>query len=211
MATARSTRPYRGMSPEARDADRRRRLLDAGLEAFGTQGYAGTTIEGLCARAGVTPRNFYDHFASREDLLVAVYDEVIAGHGAAVQAALDDPSGDDLEAHVRAGLSAAVRGWAQDERRARIALVEVVGVSERVEAHRLRVIAGYAALLAADGERLAARGLIPRAPGPLAAMALVGAVTQVMTDWQHRPAERPPIEAVVEELTRLYVAALGAA
>jgi AcrR family transcriptional regulator len=211
MATARSTRPYRGMSPEARDADRRRRLVDAGLEAFGTGGYARTTIEGLCAQAGVTPRNFYDHFASREDLLAAVYDEVIAGHAAAVQAALGGDAGDDLEAHVRAGLDAAVRGWADDERRARIALVEVVGVSERMEAHRLRVIAGYAERLRADGERLAARGLVPRTAGPLTAMALVGAVTQVMTDWQHRPAERPPIDAVVEELTRLYVAALRAA
>ena len=205
MAT--TGRPYRGMTPEARDADRRRRLLDAGLEAFGTVGYAATTIEGLCGAAGVTPRNFYDHFASREDLLAAVYDECIAEHGAAVVAALGE-AGEDLEAHVRAGLATAVRRWAEDERAARICLVEVVGVSERMETHRLRVLAGYAELLRADGERLAERGLVPRRDETVTAPALVGAITQVMTDWQHRPAERPPIETVIDEMTRLYVAVL---
>lgn len=205
MAT--TGRPYRGMTPEARDADRRRRLLDAGREAFGTAGYASTTIEGLCGAAGVTPRNFYDHFRSREDLLAAVYDEVIAAHAEAVVGALAEVQ-DDLESHVRAGVAAAVRRWAGDERAARISLVEVVGVSERMEAHRLRVLAAYADLLRADADRLAERGLITRRDEHVMAAALVGAVTQVMTDWQHRPAERPPLETVIDELTRLYVAAL---
>ncbi|HEX8103163.1 MAG TPA: TetR/AcrR family transcriptional regulator [Solirubrobacteraceae bacterium] len=205
MAT--TGRPYRGMTPEARDADRRRRLLDAGLEAFGTTGYASTTIEGLCAAAGVTPRNFYDHFKSREDLLAAVYDAVIAEHAGAVVRALEEVPG-DLEGHVRAGVDAAVRRWAGDERAARITLVEVVGVSERMEEHRLGVLAAYADLLRADAERLAERGLIPRREERVVAPALVGALTQVMTDWQHRPDERPPIETVIDELTRLYVAVL---
>lgn len=203
----RPRRHYRGMSPEARDADRRRRLLDAGLEAFGTAGYAATTIEGLCRAAGIAARNFYDHFAGREELLAAVYDEVVAAHTQRLVAALGGEP-ESLEAHVEAGVGVAVRGWAQDERHARIALVEVVGVSAAMEAHRLAVIAGYAELLARDGARLAERGLIARAPSPLVAMALVGAMTQVMTDWQHRPAERAPIETVVAELSRVYVAAL---
>jgi len=200
-------RRYRGMTPEARDADRRRRLLDAGFEAIGTRGYASTTIEGLCAAAGVAPRAFYDHFASREALLAAVYDEVIAAQSAGLIAALDAEP-EDLVAHVRAGIAAAVEGFTRDERRARIALIEVVGVSEAMEAHRMAVIAGYAELLARDAERLADRGLIPRHEGTLTAMALVGAITQVLTDWQHRPDARAPVERMVDELTRLYVAAL---
>lgn len=205
MATA--GRTYRGMTPAAREADRRRRLLAAGLEAFGTQGYASSTIEGLCASAGVAPRAFYDHFASREDLLAAVYDEVIAAHTATVVAALAGES-DALEAHVRAGIGAAVQAWVAHPRRARVALVEVVGVSARMEAHRFAVIRAYADLLTADGERLAAAGLIPRRPGGLTAMALVGAITQVLTDWQQHPEARAPVELVVEELTRLHVAGL---
>src|SRR5688500_9652842 len=90
-----TSRPYRGMSPDERQADRRRRLLDAGLGQFGTSGYARTTIEGLCAGAGVTPRHFYDEFGGREALLVAVFDEIVAwvtdAVGAALAAAPEDP------------------------------------------------------------------------------------------------------------------------
>jgi AcrR family transcriptional regulator len=182
-------------------------LLDAGFDAFGTRGYPSTTIEGLCAAAGVAPRSFYEHFASREALLVAVYDEVIAGQSAALLAALAAEP-EDLATHVRAGVSAAVEAFTRDERRARIALVEVVGVSETVEAHRMEVLAGYAELLARDGERLAERGLASRHQGTLTAMALVGAITQVLTDWQHRPEARAPVGSLVDEITRLYVAAL---
>lgn len=207
VSEPRTGRVYRGMTAEDRDADRRRRILDAALEAFGTQGYAATTIEGLCAAAGIAARNFYDHFSSREDLLLAVYDEVIAGHTQAVVAALEaEPA--ELEAHVRAGLHAAVGAFAADERRARIALVECVGVSPRMEAHRMDVLSAYAALLDADAARLAERGLIEPRETSVTSMALVGAMTQVMNDWQHRPERRAPLDTVVDELTRLYVAAL---
>jgi AcrR family transcriptional regulator len=196
------------MTPAERDADRRRRLLDAGLEAFGTTGYASTTIERLCAAAGVTPRNFYDHFGSREDLLAAVYAEVVESHAAGVVAALAEAPDDDLEAYVRVGVGAAVRGWAGDERAARIALIEVVAVSEHLEADRLRALATYSDLLSTVAGRLAEGGLIPRRDDRVMTSALVGALTQVMGDWMYRPAERPPIETVIDELTRIYVAVL---
>src|SRR6266536_445680 len=48
-------RRYRGRLPDERRAERRRRLLGAGLELFGTVGYHGTSIERLCAQAGVNP------------------------------------------------------------------------------------------------------------------------------------------------------------
>jgi len=44
------------MTAEDRDPDRRRRLLDAALAAFGTQGHAATTIEGAHRARGVRRR-----------------------------------------------------------------------------------------------------------------------------------------------------------
>jgi AcrR family transcriptional regulator len=46
----------------------------AALEHFGTRGYADSTIEGICAEAGVGIRAFYDEFRTREELLRQVYD-----------------------------------------------------------------------------------------------------------------------------------------
>jgi AcrR family transcriptional regulator len=51
--------------------------LHAGLQVFGTYGYANTSISDVCRAAGVTTRHFYEEFASREALLIATYDETI--------------------------------------------------------------------------------------------------------------------------------------
>ena len=70
-------RPWRGQSPQERREARRRRLLDAALELFGTTGYAATSLTALCAQAGVSPRHFYELYAGREPLMADLYDEIV--------------------------------------------------------------------------------------------------------------------------------------
>ena len=72
----RSRRSYGGVSADDRLAERRRRLLDAGLELFGTNGIAATTIADVCAQAGLTKRYFYESFATIDELAGAVFGEV---------------------------------------------------------------------------------------------------------------------------------------
>lgn len=203
---SREARVYRGMSASERAADRRTRLMEAGLEIFGTEGFAGSTIEAICRRAGVTARNFYDHFDSREDLLATLYTDAIAEQAAAVTAALE-PTPRDVESHVRAGIKAAVGILAEDERKARIAYVEVVGASRELEAHRVAVMSDYAKLIAGQFKRLIARGLAPRRPVDVTAMALLGATMFTFVDWL-ASRKRRPLDDVVDELVRIYVAAL---
>lgn len=188
------------MSPDERQADRRRRLLDAGLGQFGTSGYARTTIEGLCAGAGVTPRHFYDEFGGREALLVAVFNEIVGwvtdAVGAALAAAPEDPV-----ARARAGLGAFLHGLLDDPRRARVACVEIVGVSPEVEAHRRGVLHDFAALITGEADRLAEG----RRDFSLAALALVGGTNELVVEWVVGD-RRLPIDVLVEEITRLFVA-----
>lgn len=81
-------RGYGGRSAQTLLEERRQRLLEAGLALFCTQGYQKTRIEALCSEARVTPRHFYEQFATREDLLTALYEQVVAQARDKVQAAL---------------------------------------------------------------------------------------------------------------------------
>ena len=51
--------------------DARTRLLDAAMTLLRTRGYAATTVDEICAAAGVTKGAFFHHFRSKEDLGVA--------------------------------------------------------------------------------------------------------------------------------------------
>ena len=47
------------------------RLLDAALQVIRTKGYEATTIDDVCASAGLTKGSFFHHFKSKEELAVA--------------------------------------------------------------------------------------------------------------------------------------------
>src|SRR3954471_11898833 len=67
-------RAYGGISAGERIAARRARLLDAGLERFGTAGWAATGVKDICREAGLTDRYFYESFGDRVELFTAVFD-----------------------------------------------------------------------------------------------------------------------------------------
>src|ERR1700734_2249675 len=71
-------RPYRGVSAQERIAERRRQLLDAGLELFGTRGISAVGVGDVCAEAGLTKRYFYESFQSIDALAEAVFEEIRA-------------------------------------------------------------------------------------------------------------------------------------
>jgi AcrR family transcriptional regulator len=50
----------------------RRRLLEAGLEAFAIRGFHGTTTRDISARAEMSPAALYVHFPSKADLLFEI-------------------------------------------------------------------------------------------------------------------------------------------
>ncbi|WP_029032246.1 TetR/AcrR family transcriptional regulator [Salinarimonas rosea] len=58
--------PARAGKPDARE-----KLLDAALVLLREKGYGATTVDDLCAAAGVTKGAFFHHFRSKEELGVA--------------------------------------------------------------------------------------------------------------------------------------------
>jgi AcrR family transcriptional regulator len=153
MSTTTGERRYGGKTATERRAARREQLLDAGLQLFGTEGFATVTIEALCAHASLNPRYFYEQFATREELLRGVYDRHVQTVLARVQAAIaQSPSAP--RQRLAAGLTAFVTATLADERAARINYFEMVGVSAALEAHRRSVLRAYAELIAAQASEL---------------------------------------------------------
>ena len=61
----------------AEDAGGRERVLVAAVELFAANGYDGTSVAQVIARAGVAKGGFYHHFATKEALLYEVYGDLI--------------------------------------------------------------------------------------------------------------------------------------
>lgn len=111
-------RAYGGESPpDDRLARRRRQLLDAGHEVFGTIGHRAATVRGVCRLAQVTEGYFYESFLGLEDLLLGVYEAALARlRDAVVVASASMPDEAPLETVAMAGLDAfftvaGLSGW----------------------------------------------------------------------------------------------------
>lgn len=207
---------WAGTTPQQRRAERRRRLLEAGRDAFGSQGYAGSAISRICKAARVTERDLYREFGGKEGLLIGVYDALIGEAASAVTDALRHPS-DDPEQRLRAAVTAFTHATTVDAATRRIHFVEVVGASPRIEAHRREVLRTFAGLLEEQWRDLHARGGLPRGPVPGLAMAAIGATQELLLDAlsgsPHDPLEQrdtpgaaPDLDEVIEAITRVHLA-----
>lgn len=195
-------RPWRGLTPVERREQRRARLLAAALEQFGTLGWAGTSLTGLCAAAGVSPRHFYELWPGREELLTELYDGLVLETVAAVRTA-QEAAAPEVDAQVRSGITAVVRALGEDPRRARVVLLEVVGVSPGLGEHRRRVIDAFADVVADGYDRLVTSGQVRAQPFRPLALALVGAVNELLSAWL-LAAPQPPLEDVVPPLEQVF-------
>ncbi len=201
-------RSYRGQTAEERLVDRRRRLLDAGLDVIGRVGFAAMSVRGVCRAAGVTERAFYESFPSREDLLAAVYEAVVATVRDAVIATLRDES-DDPRVRIGAGVRAFLGTLTGDPRLARVQLLEVVGFSDALEARRRDVMAGYVSLLAAEAQQL--RPDLAAAPERVQVLCtlMVGGLDALAVDLV-RGRLTAPIDHLTDHVTAAFLALLGA-
>jgi AcrR family transcriptional regulator len=193
------------LSPDERRADRRRRLLQAALELFGAEGYAATSLTAVCVRAGISVRHFYEHFSDREQLLLALYEELLADLTERVRAALAEAPAGARDRIVR-GLEATIGFYAEDPRRARVVQLEAIGVSPALDARRRDAVAAFAGLIEAEYRRVHPHR---RTSFRLVGLGLVGVVNELLVEWVlgDDPADPVELRSAAEEI---YVAVFDA-
>lgn len=64
-------------------------ILDAAARLFRTQGFQGTSVRDIVRTVDMLPGSLYYHFATKEDLLAAVYSEGVRRISARVRTAID--------------------------------------------------------------------------------------------------------------------------
>ncbi len=203
VSTTGAKRNFRGVSPEERKAQRRQRLLEAGLETFGARGFHAVGVRDVCTVAKLTERYFYESFANREALFLAVYQEAARRiHDAiAVAHASARP---EVTAFARAGLEATLRTFRDDPRIARIVLIEAFAVADLGEA-RLVVSQAFADEIATVAKAFypdyAERHVVPEIVGN----GLYGSTVYIALRWALE-GFREPLEVVLEHCMLFYEA-----
>jgi AcrR family transcriptional regulator len=144
-------RNYRGQTPQERQSGRRAALIEAALDAVADPAVE-VSVRAVCAKAGLTPRYFYENFASLDELLVAVVgqigDEIFASGSAALTEAADSR----LVEQCRAAFIGSYAVLAADPRRARAMLVLASGHDVLQERRRQMVLDFTEGMLTLLGE-----------------------------------------------------------
>nr|WP_197497753.1 TetR/AcrR family transcriptional regulator [Mycobacterium sp. 1274756.6] len=112
---------YGGRTLSDRVEDRRRQLIVAGYRILADEGGSALTMRAVTREAQLSPRYFYESFSSRDELLVAIFDDAVQRVRAvvveAVRAADHHPA-----ARIRAAFDSAAALFEDDPRIVRVAL-----------------------------------------------------------------------------------------
>jgi AcrR family transcriptional regulator len=189
------------MHDRALSTEHRSRLLEGMAQAVGARGYAETTIADIVREASVSRRTFYEHFASKAECLIALY-EAASHNGLKVLRDAIDPS-HDWEEQAERALRAYLECMASNPVLLRTLFIEILGLGAAGLAARRRVnqeIADY--MLAVVNARPSGRKVTPQL-----AMAVVGGIHELVLEAieDGRAAQLPELTPTAAALVKAVV------
>lgn len=202
-----SQRVYSGRPVEDRRAERRRRLIAAGLSTFGEHGYQETSITMLCQVAGLARAQFYELFGSREQLLLAVYDMIHSDARQAVAEALSTTEDPEVAGRARVAVRAYAESIGTNPHRARVSFIEIVGVSAEVEKHRIQQRQVWMGFFIKELKRVRGSDLPPAGGYKAAATGFIGALMALVHQWSI-DGTRAELDDLIEVLTRFLISVI---
>ena len=176
-------RQFKGLSMAERQQARREKLIEAGIQAYGTHGFFSVTVKDICNEAKLTERYFYESFKKSEHLFQTIFlkliDELQQNVMQAIMQASTDP-----QKMIEAGLRALLTTLQNNPRMARIIYIDAMLVQElhnQATIHETmsrfdRMIQGFVMLMMPNLNR--SEGEIS-----LVSTGLNGYVTQIAIRW----------------------------
>jgi AcrR family transcriptional regulator len=157
----------------------RKRLLEGMAHAVAAKGYAETTIADIVREASVSRRTFYEHFSTKAECLIALYEA--ASHNAlmVLRDAIDPEH--EWQEQLEAALNAYLGAMAQNPVLMRTLFIDILGLgAEGLEARR-RVNREIAEFMLSVVNAPGRKRKNPLSPGM--AMAVVGGIIELILEY----------------------------
>ncbi len=202
MEGAPAARGRHAPPPEVRLPRQRERLLQAAAAEFAQLGYNGASSESISRRAAMSKATFYEHFANKEECIMALFDVAAAGVARAMAGAARGVGEADPAQRMKAATRAFLTALANHPEYAQTLLVEIIGAGPNAAQRRDQIMQRFADQLDADNAAAARRGLIARFASPYDAFAIVGAITELVSRQVRlgEPADVLELGAVIDRV-----------
>jgi AcrR family transcriptional regulator len=183
--------------------NQRERMLLAVAEAVAEQGYATTTVADIIARARLSRRTFYEHFADKEECFLAAYDTVVEQMLAGIGHAYEQADGWTQKVHD--GLQAFISYLVAEPAFARMCVVEVIAAGVEARGRRDAAMRTFVDFLE-PGRDEAPKGIVVPT---LAADIVVGGIYEIIYTRLLRNAADELVELLPELLYCALVPYIG--
>jgi AcrR family transcriptional regulator len=184
----------------------RRRLLEGAARALAQQGYGATTLADIVREAGVSRRTFYEHFQTKSDCFIALYEAASANALKVLRQAIDP--GHPWQTQVERAVADYLSCLAPNPALVRILFIEVLALGEPGLAARRRVNGEIADFIrdVVNGNRGGAA--TPHLLTPELATALVGGINELIQQAieQDRVGQLETLVAPISRLVRAVAA-----
>lgn len=191
-------RTYGGATPGERAAKRRAALCEAALDLLAEGGWERVTVRGVCTRARLNDRYFYESFRDPEALLLAVCEQVTAEAFATITDTIRTTE-PDQDVRVRAVVVAVIDFFTTDPRRGHLLLASQA--TDELRRGRQATVRVMARLVAEQGVVVLGDQAPPEHDRELAALTLVHGTLELFASWL-----RGELDVTREHLTDFLVA-----
>jgi len=174
MAGSSEPSDKRALARERARTAQRLRLALAMIEAIAENGYRATRVADVIARAGVSRKTFYEHFANRQECLLVTYDIVAEEGMRRVEQAYRETDGwpGRVEAAIRTLFEASI----ENPGALRLSLVEIPAVGPAGIERRERSLDRYVSFIREGLELAPGEGTVSE----MTLKAIIGGVNRVL-------------------------------
>ena len=165
-----------------RDSEKSQQIIDAAIRVFARNGYYNSRVSDIAREAGIASGTIYLYFKTKDDILVTLFREKMAGFVARLREAID--AAPDALAKLRRLIALHFELLESNPDLAEVVQVELRQGNKFFRGASAHEVAAYFALISSVLEEGVEAGLFRKdLPIKVATKVLFGALDQMTTSW----------------------------